>query len=233
MNTDMITPEILERLAYFGSATAQNAGVVVRGFVPESVDYTGPALQCYLPGQQRATVGFAVTAKITTVSVPDTIIDWDVHYDQVADAPGPVMIVFEDVDGGRGAALGDVMSHRYRALGGVGVVIEGSVRDVAGIAQVPAFGVWATGRVPGHGPNELVATACDVTVAGLAISAGDLLVADADGVTRVPLDEAEAIVRACAEVEAKERAYHQDFAKPGFSKADHDAWKRRVGEAEH
>ncbi len=53
------------------------------------------------------------------------------------------------------------------------------------------------------------------------------------GVTRVPLDEAEAIVGACAAVEAKERAYHQDFRKPGFSAADHEAWKRRVGKVKH
>ena len=64
--------------------------------------------------------------------------------------------------------------------------------------------VWGTGRVPGHGPFNLIETQTEVEVAGLKINSGDLLIGDTDGITRVPLDIAEETVKKSQEVREKE-----------------------------
>lgn len=227
-------PDVLETLTQYGSATAQNAGVVVRGYVPESSDYSGPALQSLGQDQDRVVVGYALTARVMPLHEPARLVDWDEHYDALARTDGPTIVVLEDADDpfGRAACMGDVMAHRYRALGASGAIVGGAVRDVAGIRRMSGFGLWATGRVPGHGPFHVVDINCDVTVAGLMISPGDLLVADADGVTRIPLEEAEAIARGCVEVCQKEDGYHHFFSKPDFSLEDHEEFKRHVAEEE-
>ena len=46
--------------------------------------------------------------------------------------------------------------------------------------------IWATGQVPGHGVFSLVRVNSSVTVAGLRISPGELIVADSGGVTKIP-----------------------------------------------
>lgn len=210
---------VLETLAHHGSATVQNAGVMVRGFVPEQHDYTGPTLRCFVPGRERAVTGFAFTAKMTPLHEQQNIVDWDLYYATLADRTLPTIVVIEDADepAGRAASMGDMMAHQFRSLGAAGAIVAGSVRDVAGIREMQDFGLWAMGRVPGHGPFYVVDMECPVTVAGLTIAPDDLLVADRDGVTRVPHDEATAIAEACAAIQAKEAAHNSGLSKPAYT----------------
>ncbi len=81
--------------------------------------------------------------------------------------------------------------------------------DTAASSRVPGTaaagcGLWATGRVPGHGPSNIVRHGVDVKIAGLKISPGDILVCDADGVVIVPIDLAEQIIKFAKLVKAKE-----------------------------
>ena len=66
-------------------------------------------------------------------------------------------------DTGRAAIIGDVMAHMGKELGAVGMVAAGSIRDIPGIkkANMPK----GTGRVPGHGPSNLIETQTQVNVA--------------------------------------------------------------------
>jgi len=90
-----------------------------------------------------------------------------------------------------------------KALGAVGMVAGGSVRDIPGIkkADMP---VWGTGRVPGHGPFNLIETQTQIEVAKLVIDPGDLIIGDEDGLTRIPLDIAEDTLIKCKVVREKE-----------------------------
>ena len=96
-----------------------------------------------------------------------------------------------------------------RVLGAVGMVAAGSVRDIPGIkkANMP---VWGTGRVPGHGPFNLIETQTSVEIASLKIDPGDLLIADEDGITKVPLEIAEQTLEKCLEVRKKETEMMQE-----------------------
>lgn len=84
------------------------------------------------------------------------------------------------------------------------MVIDGAVRDGAQIVE-SGFPCFARGQVPA-GPHKLFGGAinCPVSCGGVSVQPGDLIVADSDGVTVVPLDRVEATAEAYAALKAKE-----------------------------
>ena len=226
-----VAPEVLEGLAEFDSATVQNAAAIVYGgYVSEHIDYSGPDLKPYLwdqDGSGKAVVGYAMTSTWMPLHEPVVeLADRMDFMDSIAYANAPVIVVQQDIDlpPRRGAIIGDGMAFQMRALGAVGAVTDGNARDVPGIEKA-GLALWATGRVPGHGPFNLIDHDVPVDVAGLRILPGDILVCDGDGVTRVPVDVAEDVLKTAAEVRAKEGAGFKYFSKPGFTIEDWEAYK--------
>ncbi len=234
MSLKTVAPEILEGLAEFDSATVQNAAAIVYGgYISEHIDYTGPDLNPYLydlDGSGKPTVGYALTSTWMPLHEPAQEIVGRLDYmDSIAYANGPVIVVQQDIDlpARRGAIIGDGMAYQMRALGAVGAVTDGNARDVPGIKEA-GLALWATGRVPGHGPFNLIDHDLPVDVAGLRILPGDILVCDGDGVTRVPVDVAADVLKTAAEVRAKEGAGFKYFSKPDFSIDDWEAYKANL-----
>ncbi len=195
--------KIINNFKDFDSATFQNAMILVRGYVDANIDYNYTELKSY--NFDKPIVGIAVTGKVTPLNEPNSKIDFNDLYVNVKKSEFPVIVVLEDVEKekGRAAIIGDVMANMARVLGAVGMVAEGSVRDIPGIkkANMP---VWGTGRVPGHGPFNLIETQTSVVVSKLKIDPGDLLIADEDGITRIPLEIAEETLEKCEAVRKKE-----------------------------
>ena len=109
------------------------------------------------------------------------------------------------VDGGgflERALWGGRMSKLARDRGVAGVVIDGAVRDVGEIAEI-GFAVFAAGVAPTpplrEGGGE---TGSAITCGGIAVSPGDLVVGDADGVVVVPQAELGEIIARARELEA-------------------------------
>ena len=234
MALKMVDPEVLEGLAEFDSATVQNAAAIVYGgYISAHNDYTGPDLNPYLydmDGSGKPTVGYALTSTWMPLHEPAQEIAGRLDYmDSIAYANAPVIVVQQDIDlpARRGAIIGDGMAYQMRALGAVGAVTDGNARDVPGI-KLAGLPLWATGRVPGHGPFNLIDHDLPVDVAGLRILPGDILVCDGDGVTRVPVDVAADVLKTAAEVRAKEGAGFKYFSKPDFSIEDWEAYKARM-----
>lgn len=99
--------------------------------------------------------------------------------------PGDVLVVA--VDGAESASvLGDILLGMARNAGIVAAVTDGVVRDIAGIDQVgiPTFARALSPNSPfKDGPGEV---GLPVTLGGVIVGPGDLLVGDADGVVVVP-----------------------------------------------
>ena len=201
--------KIINSFKKYDSATVQNAMILVRGYVDANVDYTSPELKSY--NFYEPVVGIAVTGKVTPLNEPSEKIDFNDLYGNIKNTEFPVIVVLQDIEkeNGRAAIIGDVMANMSRVLGAVGMVAAGSVRDIPGIkkANMP---VWGTGRVPGHGPFNLIETQTSVEIASLKIDPGDLLIADEDGITRVPLEIAEQTLEKCLEVRKKETEMMQE-----------------------
>ncbi len=219
----MLNQSILDALASFDSATVQNAAILVRGYVDTDQDYTGPDLHQYVSAGGPVAVGYAVTSTWTPISDPtgdgaETVYSsYNAYWDALAAVGAPSIGVLQDVDktARRGAMIGDCMATTMKAMGSVGAVVDGCVRDVPGIEEA-GLSLWATGRVPGHGPFTLLSVGEAVTIADLIIRNGDILVCDRDGVTRLSPDIASDVVQACHEVRAKEDAVKAVFLAPGF-----------------
>jgi regulator of RNase E activity RraA len=102
-------------------------------------------------------VGYAFTSEWTPLEPTAQSVPWESYYLSLGETPSPLIAVMKDVDSrpGRGATFGDNMAAIHKMAGVVGVVVDGTVRDIEGIERV-GMPVWATGQVPGHGVYNLV-----------------------------------------------------------------------------
>jgi len=209
--------EIIAGLARYDTATVFNALVLKMGLPNE--EYTDHRLRCLLP-ELGSVVGYAMTLEVTTNDPDSPGLDWMDYYAYLEAHPGPKVAVFKDVDSrpGRGASFGDGMARVHKRLGVVGVLVDGTIRDLAGIRQVE-LPVWAWGTVPGHGVFQVTRIGAPVTVNQLRIRPGDLLMADGDGCVRIPMEHAADVLRLAGEVRAKEQAIFDSYASPDFSVA--------------
>src|SRR6266567_3901310 len=122
---------------------------------------------------------------------------------ELLDDVQPGEVVIGAVQSGINAALwGELLSTHTRARGGRGVVIDGLSRDSWGIVEMK-FPVFATGLSPADskGRIEVVAIRGTIPVGGVAVSNGDLVLADDDGCVVVPAAiEEEIVARALEKV---------------------------------
>src|ERR1700680_982074 len=144
-------------------------------------------------------VGFA---KTVTIKAKDAIAAADASYmqrrleylDYVAAEPRPSIVVIEDLDGehaGYGAFWGEVQSNVHQALGCLGTVTNGSVRDIPMIP--PGFQMLAGSIGPSHAHVHMVASGGEVNVHGMAVKSNDLIHADRHGAAVVPADKVAAM----------------------------------------
>jgi len=202
---------VLNDLTAFDSATVQNAAIRIRGYVPEDQDYSGTSIRRYTR-DVATVVGIATTIKAKALNEPSSDpVPWKDYYEKISAFDYPFISIIEDNDTprNRGALFGDNMAFMHSCLGAVGLVACGAIRDVPGI-QRSGLSVWAEGRVPGHGPFNVISLGEKVEVSGLNVSEGDVLVADADGITRVPEEILGDIIKVCEEVR-KDEAQIQKF----------------------
>jgi regulator of RNase E activity RraA len=124
-------------------------------------------------------------------------------YDYVADADSPVVLVVEDTDDHPiGAYWGEVHTALHRALGCLGVVTNGTVRDLDDLDA--EFMVVAGGVTPTHANGHCTTFGQGATVFGMTVADGDVIHADAHGAVIVPEAAVAALPDAIAGVQAKE-----------------------------
>lgn len=119
--------------------------------------------------------------------------------------PGDVMVI--DADGGlKNAVVGGILSFYGATIGLNGMVIDGSIRDVAEIAE-RTFPVYARG-VNHRGPYKDGPGAINVPVSigGMAVNPGDIIVGDQDGLLAFPQSIAAELIKKAEAQHAKEEA---------------------------
>ncbi|MGH6808575.1 MAG: Rid family hydrolase, partial [Ensifer adhaerens] len=115
------------------------------------------------------------------------------------------VLVIERRDDDRHACWGAILTAAARSVGIVGVVIDGFVTD-AGAIRAAGLPVWCKGRSPvttkaGRNAGEVNG---EIVCAGVAIRAGDLVLADENGVCILPPDRALELARASLRLQAGE-----------------------------
>ena len=200
-----LTLEQLEALKKYNTPTIANAIEIFNirgrhlGFLPHQI-------RCLFP-DLGPIVGHAVTS--VTQAAPPTEKGPDLNADYlryVAAQPGPKIAVGQDLDNppGLGAQFGEVNATIHKKLGCIGHITDGCPRD---LDEVHALGFQLFGLNPcvSHAYVRLVDFGKPVKLAGVEIVPGELIHADKHGVCLIPLDCADKLLDACAEVERLEK----------------------------
>lgn len=146
------------------------------------------------------TVKFAGPALTVEVRPGDNLM---IHAALAVARPGDVILV--DGKGDLSSALmGEIMTHQAIALGVAAVVIDGAVRDAEAIREL-GFPMYAAGLNP-NGPTKSVSGRVNhpISIGGIAVSPGDLVVGDGDGVVVIERDKAASLLPLAAEKVAAE-----------------------------
>lgn len=127
--------------------------------------------------------------------------------------PGDVLVIDGKVDQSA-ALMGTIMMNACRQVGIAGVVIDGAVRDSVEIDEM-GFPVFSVGTNP-NGPTKLASGRIGhpVSVGGVAVRPGDLVVGDADGVVVVEREKVEALLQA-AQKKVEDEAARIEAIKRG------------------
>ena len=176
-------------------------------------------------------LGFARTVRIRAAHRPAKRMDADGYYQYIAEGgPMPSIAIVQDVDDtpGYGAYWGEVNTNIHFGLGCLGVVTNGSVRDIPDSQE--KFQMLAGMINPSHAFVNVVDWGGDVNVHGMEVSHANLVHADMHGAVVVPEGDAEAIVEEAAKIMAREHIVIEASQKPGFNMEKlREAWK---GQAE-
>jgi regulator of RNase E activity RraA len=154
-------------------------------------------------------LGYAVTGRIRTSSPPmsarcyfDRIDFWEFLDAQ----PRPSVLVLQDVDHtqGFGAFIGEIHAVISRALGCVGVVTNGAVRDLPAIRALE-FHAFSGALGVSHAYAHLIDFGEPVEIGGLRIATGDLIHGDRHGVQTIPLEIVSQVPDVVAQIREEER----------------------------
>jgi 4-hydroxy-4-methyl-2-oxoglutarate aldolase len=119
--------------------------------------------------------------------------------------PGDVLVVSCQA-ASLAAQWGGLATHAAVAYGVAGVVVDGAARDVA-VARAEGLPVWARHIAAwGSSKRSVPGVNVPITCGGINVVPGDLIVADDDGVVVVPRANAEAVLIAALERDARERS---------------------------
>ena len=219
MTSSPISSTAFEELRQLDSASVANAiekfGVRLRnsGFADSTV-------RCVF-ADFPPLVGYAATLRIRTAEPPMEgesyyyRLDW---LDNLMKIPTPRILVLQDVDPhpGLGSFIGDVHTNILRALGCIGVVTNGAVRNLEA-ARALQFQMFARNLSVSHAFAHVVDFAGPVEVGHMNVHQGDLLHGDQHGVQTVPFEIAEKIPTVAKRMNAEEREIIEFCQSSGFN----------------
>jgi regulator of RNase E activity RraA len=219
--TEPLPASVLDALARYDTPTICNAMEII---APERrlIGYTTKSLVCPFPDLPPM-VGYARTVTIRSVlasglSAAEQQARRIAYYEYVGTGHGPRISVIQDIDGtdvGYGAFWGEVQSAVHKALGCLGVVTDGSIRDIAQWA--PGFQALAGSIGPSHAYVHADGFGGEVRVAGMTVRSGDLIHADRHGAVVIPPDLAAKLPDAAELCGRRETPILEIARSPSFS----------------
>ncbi|MDE0962951.1 MAG: ribonuclease activity regulator RraA [Candidatus Latescibacteria bacterium] len=233
--------ELVEGLSGIGSATA--AGELARLGIRDP----------YIQGPVARTPGKSIVGPALTLQFMPKRED-QYAVDEYADPekqlhrhalyhtqPGDIIVVDARADMNSGV-FGDMMMTFFMGQGGIGAIIDGCIRDYPKIVNDLDIGLWLRGTTPNfHTQTNIVPFAVNVPIAcgDTLVMPGDIIVADDDGATVVPVSLAPELVE-----KAQTHAEWEEFSRMKLSqgghlrkyyplseegRAEYEAWKEEQG----
>jgi 4-hydroxy-4-methyl-2-oxoglutarate aldolase len=166
-------------------------------------------------------VGYAATAQLRSGEPPIAgriYVDRTDWWKSILEVPAPRIVVLEDLDKppGVGAFLGDMQAAILRALGCVGFVTDGAVRELPRVRDL-GLQLFAGNVAVSHAYAHIFEFGSTVKVGGLEVHPGDLLHGDRHGVLSVPKEIVSEIPTAAARLRQDEQRIIDFCRSPEFS----------------
>jgi 4-hydroxy-4-methyl-2-oxoglutarate aldolase len=124
--------------------------------------------------------------------------------------PGDVLVLTSDEPAPFGL-VGELLATQAQVHGVAALLVDSAVRDVEELAQIglPIWARWV--RAQGATKGEIGQIDVTVTVGGVKIAPGDLVVLDADGACAVPVAQVDDVFAKALEREQRERAMRERY----------------------
>ncbi|MGI6036857.1 MAG: RraA family protein [Limnochordia bacterium] len=216
----ILTPAELAALRKFDSPTIANA-LERFNIRPRNEGFMGPEIKRILG--DGPIVGYAYTAKIAA-NDPPTEAQKALrrqYWEGIVKTPKPVISVLQDVDPKPvGSFWGEVNASIHTALGCIGTITNGGVRDLDEVEDI-GFTYFASCVLVSHAYIHIVEVGQPVEVGGITISPGDLIHADKHGVITIPHEVAKDLAAACEAVTEAERPVIE-YCRARFESKDVD-----------
>lgn len=194
----LLTQVQLSALAQFDTPTVCNA-IESFGVRSRTAGFSRPELKMRTAMAGRPLVAYAKTGLISSrhPATPAHEAIMEAYYCQYEGFDLPTAAVIQDLDERPvGSLWGDVQATVHRALGCIGVITNGGIRDVGGIEKV-GFYTFSKEVLVSHAYVHMVESGGTVDVCGMTVRPGDLIHADRHGAVVIPEEIAEDVAAAC------------------------------------
>ena len=220
-------PVDLSRLTQFDTPTICNT-IELFEVRPRNEGYMDGRIRACFP-EMPPIAGYAATVTMRCAFPKrdgDVYASLDEQVARFSELPGTPIVVYQDLDDPCVAAtFGEIMCSTYQAFGAAGLITSGAARDLDQVRRI-GFSAFSNGAICSHGYSHIVDIHRAVRVGGVTIQPGDLLHADANGVTTIPAEIATEVADA-AEAYVKAESIVLDSLKAGRPEAKAFAEARR------
>jgi regulator of RNase E activity RraA len=185
----LLTEEDLDALRRFDSCMISNAIETFDARL-RNTGFADASIRCMFE-DAPAMVGYAATACLRSGEPPivgGSFRDRADFWNSILEIPAPRILVMEDMDRlpGRGAFVGDMHAAILKALGCIGYVTNGAVRELPAVRAM-GFQLFAGNLAVSHAYAHIFEMGTAVRVGGMDVRPGDLLHGDRHGIVNVPV----------------------------------------------
>ena len=203
----LLTEGELDALRQFDTCMVANA-IETFNVRLHNTGFTNASIRCIFKDAPPM-VGYAATARLRSGEPPmvgNTFHDRADFWNSILQIPPPRILVLEDKDNpaGRGAFVGDMHAAILKALGCIGYVTNGAVRELPAVRAM-RIQLFAGNVAVSHAYAHIFDIGASITVGGMEVRPGDLMHGDRHGVLTLPAEIAGAIPAVAAEIQKEEQ----------------------------
>jgi len=217
----VLTEEELDALRQFDTCMISNAIETFDARL-RNTGFADASIRCVFEDASPL-VGYAVTARLRSGDPPivgGSYRDQGELWNRILAMPAPRILVLQDMDRtpGRGAFVGDMHAAILQALGCIGYVTNGAVRELPAVRAM-GFELFAGSLAVSHAYSHIFEVGATVTVGGMEVRPGDLLHGDRHGILTVPRKIAAQVPRAARDLQQAEKRIIDFCRSSNFSVA--------------
>jgi regulator of RNase E activity RraA len=215
----LLTDEDLEALRQFDTCMIANA-IDTFNVRLRNTGFADGSIRCMFQ-DAAPMVGYAATARLRSGEPPvggGSFRDRADFWNSILQIPAPRILVLEDMDKppGRGAFVGDMHAAILKALGCIGYLTNGAVRELPGVHTM-GIQLFAGSVAVSHAYAHIFDFGATVRVGGMEVHPGDLLHGDRHGVLTLPVEFATKLPEAAVRLQRVEQTVIDFCRSDAFS----------------